>query len=163
MNLIERRRGMVVSGGKQQGTLVVYPSGYDNVDIKGYVNNVGRMYTGSDSTSCGYLFSDYQQECWLYLTFDMSALPSNATILSASCTVKGFSQAQTKQFIMYSSAVPKETKNMGTSASVSEFDLSHWSASELKDAKLKVYGNNNAATNYAIAVYGATLTINYEY
>ena len=93
----------------------------------------------------------------------MSALPSNATILSASCTVKGFSQAQTKQFIMYSSTVPKGTKDMGTSESVMEFDLSNWSASELKDAKLKVYGNNNAATNYAIAVYGATLTINYEY
>lgn len=151
---------------KRQGTLIIYPSGYDNIDIQGRIKNVQKMYTSYENNTYGAIYADSLSSIWMYLIFDTSLLPVNATITSASCLIRLFCQMPTRKVQMYSQGNGKgNEKDFSTNANNPiSFDLSDWTISDFNDCKIKIFASRTSGTsNLAIAVYGATLTINYEY
>lgn len=108
----------------------------------------------------------------IYLNFDCSEIPTEATINSVSCSVKcgtqGTSYFGTRTVQMATGTTTKgsATTMSGSNSSPSTHNLSvgTWTAAEIRNAKLKFYvvrGSSNTTTDATFSIYGATLTVNY--
>lgn len=164
------------SGVPQQHTVTVYPSGYDPVNYSRYgtLTNINNVYTSADSTTYGRvnLARGSGAETYMYFTFNLSSIPSNATIDSVSLVAKGkvndntASRIATKQFI-----VCRGTESVGTPSDVNstakQYNLdvgTGWTGSNINDLTLKIYavrGTSNVNTSYYFDTYGADLTVTY--
>lgn len=108
----------------------------------------------------------------IYLNFDCSSIPSSATINSVSCSVKcgtqgtNYFSTRTVQMAAGTTVKGSATTMSGSNSSPSTHNLTvgSWTASEIRNAKLKFYvvrGSNNTSTDATFSIYGATLTVNY--
>lgn len=161
---------------KVQGSIVVYPSSYDADHAYYSVSNITRAYNPATNTS------NYAQInltrgsgaiTYIYLKFDTSAIPENATILSVSCQARmristaTASYVATRQIQMFSGTTamgdPTTVPNSNTTLTLTP---GTWSRSEIEDARIRLYavrGTSNTSTSYSFVFYGATLTVTYEY
>ena len=159
------------------GSIDVIPSGYTGntsltagtgnyVPANGYhshtsTSNYARWTLSASNTST---------VCYVYYTFDTSAVPANATITSVTAQVKAYRNNRVTQSTcgvqLYANTTAKGTANvgnLGTSATtVSITDGGSWTRSDLTDLRLRIYGRRSNTNNTGyLYFYGATITIEY--
>lgn len=110
----------------------------------------------------------------IYLNFDCSVIPEGATITSVSCRVKCGTQGtnyfgtRTVQMATGTTVKGSATTMAGSNSSPQTHSLTvgTWTASEIRNAKLKFYvvrGTSNTTTDATFSIFGATLTVSYSY
>ena len=108
----------------------------------------------------------------IYLNFDCSSIPAAATINSVTCSVKCGTQGtnyygtRTVQMATGTTTKGSATTMSGSNSSPQTHSLTvgTWTASEIRNAKLKFYvvrGTSNTSTDATFSIYGATLTVDY--
>lgn len=98
----------------------------------------------------------------VYYTFDLSAVPSNATISSVTCDVMAHEENSSRssftlQLYCGSTAKGSATTVSGTSNTVYSLTTGSWTRSEIDDLQLVM-----AVGYYGGLIAGATLTVSYE-
>lgn len=137
---------------------------------------ISNAYTASNSTTyCQVnLTTGSNAETYVYLKFDFSAIPSNATIKSVTAKAKGYistttaSRVGTRQMqLAAGTALKGSALTMSNTASEQTFSsVGDWTRAEIVTAGVRYYakrGTSNTSTNYYIRMYGATMTVTYEY
>lgn len=155
-------------------TLTVYPSGYV-ADDYAYesASNIENGYNSADNTTYAKIFlkTGSSAETYIYYTFDLSNIPSEAVITSMACSAKAnvsvsnSNYISTKTMQLYSGTAAKGSSSiLSTSADVKTMTVGDWTVDELSDIRLKLYakrGTFSTSKNIYINFYGATLTITY--
>lgn len=156
------------------------PSSYDTSNYSyASINSsypIANAYTASNSTNyCQVnLKTGNNAETYVYLKFDFSAIPDGATIKSVSAKAKGYistttsSRVGTRQMQLAAGTKLKGSAlTMSTSATEQTFSsVGTWTMAEILTAGVRYYakrGTSNTTTNYYIRMYGATMTVSYEY
>lgn len=157
-------------------TLTVYPSGYVSDDYAyESASNIENGYNSADNTTYATinLTTGKSAETYIYYTFDLSAIPDGAAIISITCSAKSQISSSTSSHVaertmqLYSGTTAKGSSvqiNSPFISSVTKMTVGDWTADELKDCRLKLYakrGSSNTSTTYYIKFYGATLTVEY--
>lgn len=151
---------LVLSGG---GSVEVYPDDYTAHSVSNSSNAssaIGKSASAGSSTSNIYSSSSGTTGVVEY-TFDLSGVPSNATISSVSCAVKAHEEnASRSEFTLQlyagSTAKGSETTVSGTSNTIYNLTTGTWTRAELDTLVLHTeYGY------YGGLVAGATLTVEY--
>lgn len=156
-------------------TLIVNPSGYDESRSAWRdVTNLENAYNSTENTNrATFALKTGSALTYIYLTFDLSSIPANATINSVSCNAKGYIDKQNaarieeKQVQLFSGIEAKGTAiTMPTSSasSIAQLDTGTWTREELDNLTLRFYakrGYSGTSNNYNIYIYGADLTIEY--
>lgn len=140
------------------------------------VSNLSNAYSGvsgsGSSSYCGItLERGAGAETYIYFLFDTSGIPDNATIKSVECKAKVSISNTTAANVAsrgakLCSGTTEKTASVSvtTTAAIRTFTMGTWTKQELSDVRLKMYatrGESNTTSNYALRVYGATLTIVY--
>lgn len=108
----------------------------------------------------------------IYLNFDCSSIPAAATINSVTCSVKcgtqgtNYFSTRTVQMATGTTVKGSATTMSGSNSSPQTHSLTvgTWTASEIRNAKLKFYvvrGTSNTSTDATFSIFGATLTVDY--
>ena len=159
------------------GSLTAHPGKYLEGDysfasISNATNPVGK---GANNTTYAKitLKTGTSAETWVYWPFDLSAIPSNATIDSVSCSAKADASVEIVSFItsrtiqLYSGTTGKgSATNLTTSETAHNLDCGTWTRAELQDCRLRTYarrGASSTSTNSYLYFYGADLTVTYTY
>lgn len=159
-------------------TLSVYPSSLDE-SLSSYANVVSgyavtNAYANSSSTSACRININTGSGATtsIYFNFDCSSIPNNATITSVTCSVKASisntqsSRITTRQAQLFSGTTAKGTAyTVANSTTAFNLTTGSWTRDELNNIKLRFYavrGTSNTSTTYYFAIYGATLTIEYN-
>lgn len=175
---IQRQLTINQAAGRVKKTLVVNFSAFDDDHSYQSISNISNAYkgTGSSSSYCSInMKTGNYAETWFYFKFDTSQIPVNAEIESISCSVRNYAISQIVQNNRFSSAymtMSSGTTEKGTSINILQnysnavrtFQAGTWTAQECQDVRVKFYAKRtttNATTNYAMRVYGGTLTITY--
>lgn len=164
----------------RQGSISAHPASYDSSNISyesiasGYPLTNGE--TESSSTSYGqvYLKTGQNAETYVYYLFDFSTIPVGATIKSVSAKAKGRvsttnnSYVTSRQMQLYSGTTAKGSAlTLTGSATEQTFtDIGTWTRADLQNARIRYYvkrGSSNTSSNYNLRMYGATMTVTYEY
>ena len=137
---------------------------------------LSRAYTASDSTTYGQVSwkTGSGAETYVYLRFDFSSIPSDATIKSVSAKAKGYvnttssSRVTTRQMQLATGTTLKGSAlTLSTSTSEQTFsNVGTWTRAELLNAGVRFYvkrGTSNTSSTYNLRMYGATMTVTYEY
>lgn len=165
---------------KQTGSLTAIPNGY-NSTYSSYasVNSsypITRAYTNTSSTTYCTLncTTGSRASTYLSLSFDLSSIPADATITSVTCKFK----ARVASTSYISTAVGQLYNNgtaMGSSVSwrstststiYSITNTGTWTRSALNNLLLRLTatrGTSNTSRATTINIYGAELTVEYEY
>ena len=98
--------------------------------------------------------------------FDVPVIPSNATNITVSCTVKGSrynSSSVTGKIQLYAGDTAKGSAyNLTTTATATALTTGNWTATEVNNLVLQIDGTYTAtSTSRYIRFYGADLTISY--
>lgn len=140
------------------------------------VDNLQRAFAGSSSGN--YASFHWVQgagaETKVYLNFDFSSIPANATILSVTGSKKvnmtGYQSSRwtSRGVCLVSGDTVKSTTYAMSSnaASWDETQAGTWTLEEIRKAQLLVYvtrSSSYVSTDYVLQVYGATMTVTYEY
>lgn len=156
-------------------TLTVVPSGYDATRTAWYsANNIQNGYADTTNTTPAYIYLTRggMAETYIYYTFDVSAIPSNATINSivakarGSITETSSARITQRNLQLFSGNTAKGSPT--AIDSVTEFfDLTpgNWTREELDNISLRIYvqrGYTGSNNNYYILFKGAEITIEYE-
>lgn len=156
-------------------TLTVYPSSYDTV------NSSYRSFGSGHEADHGYNSKDGTDYCLInanngsyaetkfYFKFNLSALPSGATINSVSCVIKAYvsslTSISTATIQMAAGTTEKGTAtNLTTSSAQYTMNMGTWTVTELKDAAVYIHyvrTNQNTTSGRSVRFYGATLTVDY--
>ena len=158
-------------------TIMVYPSAYltspsSYASVSNMTNPVGK-----DSSNTTYatinLKTGSRAETYVYFPFDFSSIPDNATIDSISCKAKGYisstssSYINTRQMQLFTGTTAKgSATNLTTSATAQTLTCGIWTASELKNCRLRMYakrGTSSTSTSRNMRFYGAEITVTYTY
>ena len=132
------------------------------------VTNQNNACTDTSSTTYARMPIGQQEENNMIYSFDVSQIPSNATINSISCVVKvstsSSSNITTKDVQLYSGTSPKGSIGTIPTTTGGTVTLSPgtWTRQELENIRIRFdgyYGGTNS--NYNIDFYGADLTVNY--
>lgn len=159
------------------GSLTAHPGKYLEGDysfasISNATNPVGK---GANNTTYAQitLKTGTSAETWVYWPFDLSAIPSNATIDSVSCSAKAAVSITNSSYIksrtiqLYSGATGKgSATDLTTSDTAHNLDCGTWTRAELQDCRLRMYarrGSSGTSTNRYLYFYGADLTVTYTY
>lgn len=154
-------------------TLIVNPSGYDESrSVWRNVTNLENAYNSTENTTYAtFGLRTGITETYVYLTFDLSSIPTNAVINSVSCDVKlrienqNTSRIAEKKVQLFSGTEAKGTATtIPISVSIVSLDTGTWTREELDNLTLRFYakrGYTGTSNNYYIYVYGADLTIEY--
>lgn len=161
-----------------QGSITAIPYSYDTVNISyesmDSSNPVGNAYADTSSTTYFrfYLKTGAQAETYIYFKFDFSSIPSNAVITSISastkCNISSTSTAIAARQIQLSTGLTlkgSSTAN-GTATSTRALTPGTWTRAELDDIRMRFYAKRSSSSttsSYYIRVYGATVTVAYEY
>ena len=165
----------ITKKGKRQVTVTVYPSSLDDV------NSIYESYTdldkAFDSGSANnyarfHLIKGSQAQTFVYLNFDLSAIPDGATIVSVSAegrmNMTGYQSTRWSDRGMWLASGTTQKSEKIYPTSLTEFsDVGTWTLAELKEAKMCWYvkrsGNSSYYnTDYYIYVYGGSITVTYE-
>ena len=154
-----------------------YPTSYDSDHRYYSISNPEGAYT-EPATGTGYcdvyLTRGDGAETYVYWNFGNINIPTDATILSVSCTFRARIETAISSRIpihtaqMYAgTSTPKGTAQTVAASATTytlNFDPSDWTPAELNDAKLKIYaqrGTDYSNTSYSFRVYGAELVVEY--
>lgn len=157
------------------GTISVHPSGYVTGTTYAYLNDPSNAYTdeNSDTYATIGLVTGSSAVTRTYFTFNTSAIPANATIISVACSAKGYistttsSRVASRTMQMCANTTAKGSgSQLSTTATVRNLTVGTWTRTELNKARLRFYakrGTSNTSTDYYMRCYGATLTVEYSY
>lgn len=161
-----------------RGTVSSHPVSYDTTDYS-YASistsyPIENAYTDSDSeTQCQInLTTGYYAETYIYLNFDFSAIPADATIVSVTAKTKGRStETRTNYVGMHEAQLASGTTLKGSPVVMTETateetfaDVGSWTRSELQNACIRYYakrGGSGISASYSLRIYGATMTVEY--
>lgn len=156
-------------------TLTTNPSGYDsNKSSWLSVYNIENCYTGTDSSTYSefYLQKGASAKTYIYLTFDLSSIPSDATITSVSCQTKGSissdvaSRIATRQVQLFSGSTAKgSASTIPGQVDLITLDVGNWNRQEIDELSLRFYaerGYSGTNNSQYFRLYGSDLTIEYE-
>ena len=137
---------------------------------------ISNAYHGSSNTTYGQVnwTTGSGAETYVYLRFNLSAIPEGATITSVSAKAKGYvnttnsSRVTTRQMQLASGTTLKGSAlTLSTSTSEQTFSSTgSWTRAELQSAGVRYYvkrGTSNTTSNYTLRMYGASITVNYSY
>jgi hypothetical protein len=109
----------------------------------------------------------------IYYNFDCSAIPDNATITSVTCSERASISTTTTKYIKLANLqLCAGTTAKGSSVSIKSTTAQYysvnggnsWTVAEVKNCKIRGYaqrGTSNTSSQYAIRMFGGTLTVNY--
>ena len=160
------------------GSLTAHPGKYLEGDYSFFSISNATDPVGKGANNTTYaritLKTGKSAETWVYWPFDLSAIPSNATIDSVSCSAKASVSATNSSYItsrtiqLYSGTTGK-----GSATDLTKVDIAHnldcgtWTIEELQDCRLRMYARRGSsdvtATNRYLYFYGADLTVTYTY
>lgn len=156
-------------------TLTVVPSGYDATRTAWYsANNIQNGYADTTNTTPAYIYLTRggMAETYIYYTFDVSAIPLNATINSVTGKVKCLISETTSSRItqrniqLFSGSTAKgNATTIDNMTSLFDLTPGNWTREELENISLRVYaqrGYTGSNNNYYIVFNGAEITIEYE-
>lgn len=123
----------------------------------------------SDTTSTSYArFKLASTQYHAIYSFDTSAIPTTATIVSVSCSVRAYvtstsSNISVKTAQLYSGSTAKgDAYTLPTSDSVWSFSsVGSWTGSEIQNIRVRFDGKYSGNSSYYIRFYGAELTVVY--
>ena len=162
-----------------QETMTVYPSSYDSTNYSyASVNSSHPLSNpvGKGSSNTTYaewnLTTGYGAKTYVFYIFDLSAIPSDATINSVSCVAKGYVSntsswyisSRTMQMYYGTNTAKGSSVNLTTSASEQTLDCGTWTREELNDCRIRIYASRSflsTSSSRSQRFYGATLTIEY--
>lgn len=160
--------------GVTQHTLTKYPSGYDTSHYAyRSISDISNAYTSSSSGTIAkiYWVRGSGAQTYMYFTFDLSSIPTNATIDSITLTAKAQLQMANRlsssgfYVCRGTEAVGTKSSNFSTSVGTYNVDTgTGWTGANIQDLTLKIsLVRNSTGTNsdYFCNFYGATLTIKY--
>lgn len=164
--------------GPRQYTVTVYPSSLDEVNSvfesidASYP--IANAFTPSSSGSAArvHWVKGSGALTDIYLNFDLSSIPLDATILNVVATTKinmtGYQSSRWAErgAFLSSGLTDKSSQNsVSTTSAVTFSDPGEWTPAELHEAKLHVHLKRSSSyvnTDYYFSIYGATLTVTYE-
>lgn len=168
---IARQLTVNQAAGRQQYTVTLYPSSYDEENYSWRTSsNISRGYTSSDSTNYAeFGLVKSGGKTYIYYKFDTSSIPDGAEIVSVSCTAKVMINGNStttpqKKIQMATGTTLKGTASTASStATVYTLDVGEWTLAELRDIRVRPYAKTGSSiqSSYYIRFYGATLTIVY--
>lgn len=135
-------------------------------------------FVGEDTTNTSYtqwsLVTGSKAETYVFVTFDFSSIPSNATIDSVEAKIKiaGTGNAYyvaSRQVRGYNDgAAFGFSESFSTSASTITMDLGSgdWDLEKLNNFTIRAYARrstSNTSSNYYIRIYGVDVTVTYTY
>lgn len=146
------------------GSLETYPANYTAEGM----NSTSHLdacigVSAEDGTGSSNVYSSGSGTTgYAYYTFDLSSIPSNATITSVACAVKAHEENASRstctlQLYAGSTAKGSKTTVNGTSNVIYDLTTGNWTRSELDNLQLVM-----AVGYYGGLIVGATLTIGYE-
>lgn len=158
---------------------IVYPASYDSTNysyasVNSYYplsNPVGK--SSSNTTYAQWnMTTGSSAETYVFYLFDLSEIPTNATIDSVSCVAKGYVSTttstrvskRTMQMYYGTSTAKGSSVNISTSATESTISCGTWTREELNDCRIRIYakrGTSQTTTTRYCRFYGATLTVTY--
>lgn len=132
------------------------------------VTNQNNACTDTSSTTYARMPIGQQEENNMIYSFDVSQIPSNATINSVSCVVKASTSTSnnitTKDVQLYSGTSPKGSISTIPTTTGGTVTLSPgtWTRQELENIRIRFDGYYSGTySSYNIDFYGAELTVNY--
>ena len=151
-------------------TATLIPSGYTG--LTGMTINssypIGNGYANSSSTNYTRFDISTNTIGYVYFTFDVSSIPSTATISSVTAQFKARVSNTTRvtntgaQLYSGTSAKGSSTAFANTTASVRSITAGTWTRSELSNLRLYVTGQGSSSTSSKrIDFYGADITVTY--
>lgn len=165
-----------------QATISVHPTSYDTVNVayrSTYADYpLSNAYTDADSSTYAQVswVRGSEAETYLYYKFDFSAIPANAVIKSVTASAKSYTNATSANIaavrtmqLACGTTLKGTSQPLNTQTTVKTFsDVGTWTRAELQDAAVRFYvkRTNNSSyynTNYTMRMYGATMTVTYEY
>ena len=164
----------------KQGSISAHPTSYDTSHYS-YASisssyPITNAYTDSSSTTYAQINwkTGSNAETYVYLKFDFSSIPSNATIKTVTAKAKGYvnttnsSRVTTRQMQLATGTTLKGSAlTLSNSTSEQTFSsVGTWTRAELLDAGIRYYvkrGTSNTSSSYNIRAYGATMTVTYEW
>lgn len=147
------------TGSSNISTNNTYPlsNGYNGVSN---TSNYARLQLSANNTTT---------QCYIYYTFDIPDIPSDATITSVSCTARLYinNYVSSSKIQLYSNTTAKGSSTSISNTSASNITISNtgsWTVNELNNLRLIISGQrSNTNNNSYIYFYGADITINYTY
>lgn len=109
----------------------------------------------------------------IYYNFDCSAIPDNATITSVTCSERAsISSTNTRYIKLANLQLCAGTTAKGSSVSITSTTAQYysvnggnsWTVAEVKNCKIRGHaqrGTSSTSSQYAIRMFGGTLTVNY--
>ena len=165
---------------QKQGTITSHPTSYDTTHYSwASVSSsypISNAYTDSSSTSYAQVSwkTGANAETYVYLRFDLSAIPADATINSVTAKAKGYvnttnSSRVTSRQMQLAAGTTLKGSALTISTSTNEQTFSNtgsWTRAELLTAGVRFYvkrGTSNTSSTYNLRMYGATITVNYTW
>ena len=164
----------------RQETESAHPTSYDTTHHS--YNSISSSYPMSnaytDSNSTSYCQVTWKTgshaETYVYLRFNFSMIPDNATIKSITAKAKGYvnttnsSRVTTRQMQLVAGTTLKGSAlTLSTSTSEQTFsNVGSWTVAEVKNIGVRYYvqrGTSNTSSTYNLRLYGATISVTYEW
>lgn len=164
----------------REGSISANPTSYDTSHYS-YASisssyPITNAYTDSSSTTYAQINwkTGSNAETYVYLKFDFSSIPVGATIKTVSAKAKGYvnttnsSRVTSRQMQLATGTTLKGSAlTMSNSTSEQTFSsVGSWTRAELQDAGVRYYvkrGTSNTSSTYNLRLYGATMTVTYEW
>ena len=137
---------------------------------------ISNAYHGSSNTSYTQINwkTGQNAETYIYLKFNLSSIPENATINSVSAKAKAYvnttnsSRVISRQMQLAAGTTLKGSAlTIGNTTSAQTFSSTgSWTRSEIITAGVRFYtqrGTSNTSSNYYTRIYGADITVNYTW
>lgn len=139
-----------------------YSNGYNGISN---TSSYARLQLNASGTST---------DCYIYYTFSVSGIPSDATIDSVSCVARIYANnrvttgtsTNAASIQLYNGTTAKGSAQTGIGRSAANITISNtgsWTVSELNNIRLRIKGRRTNTSNAAyLYFYGADLTVNYS-
>lgn len=139
-----------------------YSNGYNGTSN---TSSYARLQLNANSTTT---------DCYIYYTFSISGIPSDATIDSVSCVARIYANnrvttgtsTNAASIQLYNGTTAKGSAQTGIGRSAANVTISNtgsWTVSELNNIRLRIKGRRTNTSNSAyLYFYGADLTVNYS-
>lgn len=164
----------------REATISAHPTSYDtsHYSYASISSSYPMTNAYTDSSSTNYAQVSWKTgsgaETYVYLKFDFSSIPSGATIKSVTAKAKGYvnttssSRVTTRQMQL---AAGTTLKGAALTISNSTYEqtfsnVGTWTRAEILTAGVRFYvkrGTSNTSSTYQLRMYGATMTVTYEY
>ena len=151
-------------------SVTLVPSGYEGLSNMSINSSypISRGYTNADSTNYTRFDVTASRTGEVYFTFDVSDIPSGATITSVSANGKARVSSTTRitntkmQFYSGTTAKGSNRTFASTQASKQTITVGSWTRAELNNLRLKIGGTaSSSSSSKRIDFYGADITITY--